>query len=167
MNPPKISASWHIYHQLHSFGHSQKINPRTLGREDALTTLLGRFGAIPTPLDPGAVQRQFDYLCVNRATKYRHRMRLDRRIAEVDAHNPVEKHTEAVATRELVSLIRREMSESDWSILWMLAEGFTYGEVADKFGMSVARLKSRVSRTRSRIRSSPTGRWVQEALAGS
>jgi DNA-directed RNA polymerase specialized sigma24 family protein len=94
-------------------------------------------------------------------------MRLDRRIAEEDARNPVEKHTEAVATRELVSLIRREISESDWSILWMLAEGFTYGEVADKFGMSVAKLKSRVRRTRSRIRSSPTGRWVQEALVSS
>ena len=146
MNPPKIPAPWSLYHQLHALGHSQKINSRTLGRDDALTALLGRFGATPTPLDPGAVQRQFDYLCVNRATKYRHRMRLDRRYPEGDTHNPVEKHTEAVATKELVGLIRRELSESDWSILWMLAEGFTYGELADKFGMSVEKLKSRVRR---------------------
>ena len=130
-----------LYHQLHALGHSQKINSRTLGRDDALTALW-QVRSDSYPSRSRRVQRQFDYLCVNRATKYRHRMRLDRR-SEGDTHNPVEKHTEAVATKELVGLIRRELSESDWSILWMLAEGFTYGELADKFGIAVEKLKSR------------------------
>lgn len=166
MTSPDLPGRWCVFHRLNSLGRSQKINPRSLGRDDALTALLDRFGTAQAPSDPGIHQRQFDYLCVNRATKYRHRVRLNRRIAEGTANFLIEQHTEAVAMRELVSLVRREISDSDWSILWMLAEGFTYREVADKFGMSVVRLKSRVCRTRSRIRNSSTGRWIQEAMAG-
>lgn len=165
MSSPDLPAPWGVYLRLHSLGLSRKITSLSLGRDEALTELPDQLGTECAPSDPDIVQRKFDYLCVNRATKYRHRARLDHQVAERTTHVLAEKHTNAVATRELVDLVRRETSDADWSILWMLAEGFTYREVADKFSMSFEKLKSRVCRTRFRIRSSSTGQRVQEALA--
>jgi DNA-directed RNA polymerase specialized sigma24 family protein len=115
--------------------------------------------------DPHGVQREFDCLCANRTAKYRRRAQLDRRFAGTGQVFQTQPIIEVVALRELAEMVRRATSDIDWQILRMLAEDFTYAEVADRLGMSVGKLKSRVSRARCRLRSSPAGRHIQEALA--
>ena len=69
-----------------------------------------------------------------------------------------------VATSELVGLIRRCVPKADWQVLWMLAQGCSYGEIAACCGLTVESLKSRVCRIRGRIRESRVGRMLQAAL---
>jgi hypothetical protein len=165
MHAPDLPAHWDIFRQLHAVVDSRRVDSRTLGREEALTALLDRFGMGCDPPDPADVQRQFDYLCANRAAKYRRRARLDRHIAEMGQVILTERTTASVALKELVEMVRCETPDADWRILRMLAEGFTYLEVADWLGVSVGNLKSRASRRRHHLRSSPIGRRVQNALA--
>ena len=165
MPSPDLPAQWGVFHRLQAIGSSRRVDSQTLGRDEALTALSDKFGTGCDPLDPDSVQRQFDRLRVNRTAKYRRRVQLDRQIAENTQTILPAQHTQVVAIKELAELLHRETPEADWQILRMLADGFTYREIADQQGLSITNLKSRVFRVRCRLRSSPTGRQVQGALA--
>ena len=68
------------------------------------------------------------------------------------------------ATSELLGLVRQCVPETDWQVPWMLAEGYSYGEIASPHGVTVESLKSRTCRLRSRIRNSREGRIVSNVL---
>lgn len=166
MTSPDLPAPWGVFHRLQTVASCRRISPLARGRDEALTELPDTFGAAGCdPPDPDDIRRRFDVLCGNRAAKYRRRAQIDRRIAGGTRATLADRHTHAVAVKELADLVRRAISDADWVIFRMLSEGFTYREVADRRGMTVEALKSRISRVRSRLRDSPVGRQVQDALA--
>ena len=141
------------------------INARSLGCEEALTAILEDFGSNCAPSDSDAVQRRFGNLCTNRRAKYRQRKQLNKKWADENSReSSAADHTEVVATVELVELLRVYVSRAEWQLLWKLAGGSSYREVAAQCGISVGNLKSRTSRIRDRVRNSNVGRRIQLAL---
>jgi DNA-binding CsgD family transcriptional regulator len=167
MSAADIPAPWRIFQILQSSAAGRKLDPFGLGHDEALTELPGLFHPSDTGAtlpDPERLRRRFDHLRANRATKFRRRAKLDRQIAKRTPSAVTEAVDEVVAVKELTELVHLETSESEWELLRLLADGFTYNEIADRHGTSVESLKSRVSRVRSRIRLSPAGLVIQKAL---
>lgn len=145
--------------------YSHQINPESLGREEALAAVLDDFGGDRRPFDSAALQRRFGNLCANRRGKHLQRKKLDKKLAgDRIRETPTADHTESVAVKELIGMLQDAVSAADWQILWKLAEGYSCGEVAAQRGISLANLKSRASRSRSRIRNSDAGKAVKFAL---
>lgn len=169
---------WNDFLQFQSADDGRTTSPVSLGREEALAALINDFDADRGVRDSESLRSKFNNLCCNRAAKYRRRIQLDERLAEFlrvmrreevrslrSGRGPLsEDHAGMVATRELLSLIRQCVPEADWQVLWMLAEGYSYGEIAARCGLTVENLKSRACRIRGRIRESRVGRMLQAAL---
>lgn len=169
---------WNDYHQFQSAGDVGASNPASFGLDDALAALVDDLSSGDPPSDSVSLHSKFENLCCNRAAKYRRRIRLVERFAErqrsrrresvraqLVGRGPLpEDHAARVATAELLELVRRCVSEAEWRILWMLAEGYSYGEIAACYGVTVENLKSRTSRLRSRIRNCTVGRMVHAAM---
>jgi hypothetical protein len=169
---------WNDYLQFQSDGDGRTAIPASFGHDDALAALVDDFGPSGQPPDPVSLRSQFENLCCNRAAKYRRRIQLMERFAErrramrrdsvrslLGGRGPhPEDHPAKVAISELVDLVRRCVPKADWQVLWMLAEGYSYDEIAARYGVTAESLKSRTCRLRSRIRNSTVGRMVQAAL---
>jgi hypothetical protein len=173
-----LSFPWNDFLQFQTACEGRTTCPASLGREEALTIFVGELDPDGGKHDSRSLRTQFDNLCCNRAAKYRHRIQLSKQFADLRRaqRSEVERsllsgrgllpenHTGMVAIRELLSLARQCVSKGDWKILWMLAEGYSYGEIAGCYGLTIGNLKSRLSRIRSRIRKSPVGRLLHTAL---
>jgi DNA-directed RNA polymerase specialized sigma24 family protein len=169
---------WNDFLQFQSVGDNRSTCPASLGREEALTALVGAFGSDDEERDSENLRSQFDNLCCNRSAKHRRRTQLNERLAEVrraerregvrsllSGRGPLsEDHVGMVITRELLNLARQCVPEADWQILWMLAEGYSYEETAACFGLTADNLRSRACRIRGRIRESQVGRLLHAAL---
>ncbi len=169
---------WNDFLRFQSAGDSRAANPDSFGHDDALTACVDELGLSGRSMDSVSLCGQFENLCCNRAAKYRRRIRLSERFAErrrsmrresvrslVQGRGPLcEDHVAKVATSELLGLVRQSVRETDWRVLWMLAEGYSYAEVAARHGVTVESLKSRTCRLRSQIRNSNVGRKVQAAM---
>lgn len=169
---------WNDYHHFQSAGDDWATSPASFGHDDALAAIVDDLGSGGRPPDSVSLGNQFENLCCNRAAKHRHRLRLVEQFTErlrlkqresvrtrSAGRGPLpEDHVARVATAELVDLIRRCVSEPDWRVLWMLAEGYSYGEIAARYGVTVENLKSRTCRLRSRIRNSAIGRMVHASM---
>lgn len=179
MSASALPFPWDDFAHFQSCNDSRTIWPIALGRDEALTALLGDLGRDDSLRDSERLRGQFRNLCRNRAAKHGRRRRLDKQFAGSDrfasrrgaVQSPLggrgalaEGQVGSVAIRELVDLIRQEVPESDWQILWMLAEGYSYGEIAARYNWTSECLKCRICRVRSRIRKSRVGRLVQAAL---
>ncbi len=162
-----LSAPWRVYSDLQKSDAGRRIDPFGFGHDEALTELselfkpTGRGDDFP---DPDRIRRWFDTLRANRATKFRGRAALDRKFTGRAASRPSPAMVDILAVEELAGMVRRETSESEWDLLHQLADGYTYGEIAGRRGVSIATLKSRVSRIRRRVRISPSGRAIEAAL---
>ena len=178
MPPTSLPFPWNEFLHFQPKGDRRSVSPDSLGQEEALSALVDDIGAGRGPSDPDQIRRQFDNLRSNRTAKHRRRFRLDRRMAEdilgsriegtrqvrVDRGPFANDHSEAVATRELVGLVRKSVPATDWRILWMLAEGYSYSETAARCEMTIEALKCRASRARGRIRNSPVGSAILAAI---
>ena len=178
MSANALPFPWNDYRQFQSHGDVRTANSASFGHDDALSSLVDDFSASGGQLDSVSLRSQFENLCSNRAAKYRRRIRLTERFAErqrsmrresvrslLRGQGPLpEDHAATVATSELLGLVRRCVPEADWNVLWMLAEGYSYDEIAARYGVTAESLKSRTCRIRCRIRNSTVGRRVQAAL---
>jgi DNA-binding NarL/FixJ family response regulator len=178
MPAPALPFPWNDYHQFQSAGDDRASNPASFGHDDALAALVDDLSSGGPPSDSMSLRSKFENLCCNRAAKYRRRIRLMERFAErqrssqresvqaqLAGRGPVsEDHAASFATAELLDLVRRCVSEPEWRILWMLAEGYSYGEIAAQYGVTVENLKSRTCRLRNRIRNSTVGLMVHAAM---
>ena len=131
--------------------------------EDAFSGLLESAGAVGMP--PERVQKRFRSLSRNRAQKHRSRRRLLAKKAHLLAHDDPSDPSEVAGRNELVDMARREISQDEWEILQGIAQDRNLPEIANRFGLSVPALKSRVFRIRERIRSSAVGGKILAALS--
>jgi hypothetical protein len=144
--------------------------------DEALTALLADVAA--STLGVGDVRRRFLSLHRNRRRKHAIHIFLARR----QAGYPVRRrpgvrrssHEEARASwREptinidvdrLADRVRHLIPAEDWSLLLSLAHDLPVADVADQHGMTSVAVKTRVSRTRRRLRESALGQSIRDAF---
>ena len=165
---------WSTFADFQRDGEPLSIE-RALGREEALTNVLEELINDPSTSDHN-LRRRFASLSRNRSSKYYHRRDLERNQArpsyrrggrgfDSSSTAPIGSDlSEEIAQAELVMLVRDLLPEHDFLLLWEIAEGRTYSDVACDQEVSVASIKARVFRIRARIRMSPIGQELRRVL---
>lgn len=146
------APGWMAFSRLQHVINSLPIDATVWGRDEAATDLVDEL--VSDELSPVEVNRRFRGIALNRARKHRNRaQRYGDYVARHrdDAYNEDEQAMEATA-HELFQLVRRAVSIEEWNVLWRLAEGSSYEELAGVRGMSAVSLRTSVSRLRERVR---------------
>src|SRR5262249_40344695 len=73
MDPP---IPWEVLARLQSKSNPRTTHARASGREEAFEGILEDLLNQRIPPEAEAIERRFDHLCANRATKHRRRLRL-------------------------------------------------------------------------------------------
>jgi hypothetical protein len=153
----------------------QLSQPKTadgiFAREEALDTVLHDIVQDPT-IPAEKIRQRFKSLTRNRRTKYFDRLSLDRERARpcygrggshfetITLAPRAPDVSDAIANAQLMTLVRSVLPEGDFRLLWDLAVGATYPEIAVKLGVTIAAAKARIFRIRERVRKS----WVAPTL---
>jgi hypothetical protein len=146
------TPGWMAFSRLQHFLNSLSIDATIWGRDEAGTDLVTDLAN--DDLSPAEVNRRFRGIALNRARKHRNRAQLYGDHAarcRGEAYHEDNQATDAAA-RELLQLVRRAVSIEEWNVLWRLAEGSSYEELAGVAGTSEVSLRTRVSRVRERVR---------------
>jgi len=160
-----LSFPWNTLQRLQAASNSVVVNARSMGREEALTVIVGELAAGKVPPDEEAMERRFRTLSANRAVKYQTRKQIEAEAADLNRIEPVlHDLSDELAVQELTSLASSQLTLEDWQLLQDIGNGEPYIELALESRKSVGTLKSKVSRLRSRIRNSTVGRTILEAV---
>ena len=153
----EIPEEWHQFCRLHAFNCQSRVSPRHAGSDEQLDAILIAFGR-GTKLDDDVADR----IGRNRARKHRLRDRLvqDRLVQERlfrfdEVASLPDDVVEKAAIADHVAWVRSNTSAKEWHSLWLLAEGFSYAQVAQTLHLSEGTLKSQVARCRARLRMLP------------
>lgn len=146
------TPGWMAFARLQHFVNSLPIDTTFWGRDEAATDLVDDLAS--DDLLPAEVNRRFRGIALNRVRKHRTRAQLYRDHAARRRGDPYHEDQQATnaAARELLQFVRGAVSIEEWDVLWRLAEGSSYEELASVAGMSGTSLRTRVSRVRERIR---------------
>ena len=136
--------------------------PRTRARRQALDDA---YSVVLDELDKhtdASLKRRFANLVSNRRRKFRERRAIEkfltRGVTEADdALDPVE----TLSRREAAAQVLNEVGPGEQALLWAVAEGRSYEDLASEAGEPSGTIKARVSRLRNRLR----GRFPELALA--
>jgi hypothetical protein len=142
---------WEVIARLQSKSNPRTTHPRSLGREEAFEGILEDLFDQRILPEAEVIERRFDYLCANRATKYRRRVHL-RRVWSSQQRPGIPDSSQKLATHELVERLRKVVQAADYCCLLQLAEGHSYADVAARHSLNEGNLKSRVCRARARAR---------------
>ena len=167
-------SAWATFQALQQLPQPQAIQ-HDFARGETLDVILDEIAAEPSAPSE-QIRRRFRSLSRNRRTKYYERKALEResvrpsyrrggRDFEVVMLAPRQKDaSDAVAMAQLLMLVRGLLSEADFQLLWEIAIGATYAEIAVKLGISITAAKARIFRIRQRVRTNPVGRTIEEAF---
>jgi hypothetical protein len=152
MNSP---IPWEVLARLQSQSDPRTTHARSLGREEAFEGVLDDLLNHRILAEAEQIERRFNNLCANRATKYRRRACLLRRWRVGQRHDGPDP-SERLLTQDLIEHVRRAISANDYRYLLQLAEGRSYAQVATWHSMREGNLRSRVCRARACARSALT-----------
>lgn len=113
---------WEVLARLQSQSNPRTVHARSLGREEAFEGILDDPLTHRIPLDEQVIERRFDHLCANRATKHRQRGRLLRGWGSRQRPS-IPDLSHKFATRQLAERIREVVQAEDYCYLCELAEG--------------------------------------------
>ena len=143
------------------YGSLQRLAERTItithsawAIEDQLKTFLDSLANNSLPTNADRRHKQSANLVYNRRKKHLYRFRLlqSYAISQSDACGDKTAFDTALQTEQL-AMVQSKTTPTEWRILRKLADESDYNTVARGEGMSVAALKTRVSRCRCRLRS--------------
>ncbi len=143
---------WEEYRALQRKADRARLDSYSWALEERLNYFLDAIdGALPRNLEIRS--KSLHNLVLNRTKKHSRRARL---LEEQYGVSTAEPSPEDVAVqqlylRERIAIVRGAASETDWRILWSLAEEKDYCTVAKHEGMSISALKARVCRCRRRL----------------
>ncbi len=163
-----LSICWSEYNRLQRFADCQKLDRRSWGIDEALSELLARMFNSTLPelsewLDglahergcrlgrtidrPEGLRVWLRNLATNRAKKHRAGAPIEvaRTIAGVDAQPSM------VEMADELLHVRSYTTDNEWHVLWGVANGDSYRELANQRGTLENSLKSLVLRCRRRI----------------
>lgn len=136
--------------------------PRTRARrqalDDAYSVVLDELGEHTA----ASLRQRFSNLVSNRRRKFRERRAIEKFLVRGDteaddALDPVE----ILSRREVAAQVLTEVGPGERALLWAVAEGRSYEDLAAEAREPAGTIKARVSRLRTRLR----GRFPQLALA--
>lgn len=142
-----LPAHWRQYAKEQSLADSESLDCDAFGRDELLDHMLDAIA-------DGVTLSSEQIRCLKRN---RTRKRWNHHCALVDLHSVSTGATappadEPVVIADRIAWVKRKTNGGDWELLELLAEGNSYATVADRVGVTVASLRSRVSRARIRIR---------------
>jgi len=133
--------------QIRQLGHTASAI------EDQLNKFLDSLAKGSLPVDNEAREKQQKNLLINRQKKHRHRLRL---LQQQAAIAPTSLPSEPIVSRliivEMLVQVRALTTVQEWRFLVRLALDQDYATIAQSEGISVAALKTKVSRCRQRLR---------------
>jgi DNA-binding NarL/FixJ family response regulator len=140
-----ILHPWDAYAHLQAqLSRAHLVSDHTWGMEAALDAIL-RSLHDNQPVTPDDLTRTA--ASERRRERYRARLRLTSlRGVEVGA-DPDER----LAAREGLRIARSKVSSRDWPVLWQVAEGYNYPEIAGRIGVTPGCLRVRVQRCRQQL----------------
>ncbi|MGA2257658.1 MAG: hypothetical protein ABSG53_23605 [Thermoguttaceae bacterium] len=171
----QVHIPWTVFQQLQQDRQPASIE-LCLGREEALTAVLHQITGGP-PTEEADIRKRFSNLLINRSSKYRHRRYIVENLARPAQRRCGEGYclsasrhvaaeiAESVDWGKLVALVASLLPQADFNLLWDIATGGTYTEIAAAAQISVAALKARVFRIRERVRMSSVAPVIEKALA--
>lgn len=146
-----LSPYWALFVRAQAAADRSHLSARAWAAEEAADEALEMITAtVPMPLP--VIAAKLDTLAGNRAAKHRRRGRLRHDLLAPEAedlHSP-SPHDAAFARLEL-GRIRTQVSDKDWRMLVMAAEGETRDDIALDLGLKASTVKSRVSLLRRRL----------------
>jgi hypothetical protein len=145
---------WDEYELLQRRSQSNShIGPQAWAIEDQLDTFLASLSDACLPQDSSERRKQLTNLVLNRQKKHRHRAKLLESFAATQTEvSPEKLILDKLIQAEQLARVRSLISLQEWRILMRLARDDDYKTVAQKERISVAALKTRVSRCRGRLR---------------
>lgn len=146
-----LSPHWALFERAQTAANRSHLNARAWAAEEAADVALEMIAAtVPMPLP--VIAAKLDTLAGNRAAKHRRRGRLrrDLLIPEAEGLCSPSPHDAAAARLDL-GRIHALVSDKDWRMLVMAAEGESYDDIAMELGLKTSTVKSRVSLLRRRL----------------
>jgi hypothetical protein len=151
-----LDEAWQYYAKLQEdISKTTKLGPRASALEEKLNVFLSDIENNNLPTDPISRDKKFINLEINRQKKYRHRENLLSIWATEFLGQEFEDNTiSRIILGEEMAEVKGLTSCEEWRILWALANDHSYDEIAEKEEISLAAIKTRVSRSRKRLRES-------------
>jgi DNA-directed RNA polymerase specialized sigma24 family protein len=153
MDEKSSSSHWDDYLTLQQRLDCQRVDHRAWATEEQLNEFLDAAAGNQLPQSPESRSKWLDNLATNRRKKHRRRLTLLRDdIAFVYGGPQPDDPFDLAARNDCVSQMRSQTTTDEWRILWARACGDSYEEIALREQLSVAALKSKISRCRKRLR---------------
>ncbi len=175
--PAEPPVPWTVFSEIQENNDPSSVD-QALGREEALDQILDEIVANPS-VSEERIYKRFRSLSRNRRSKYCYRRDLDWNRGRPDRRRGGQYFSspsfqspapnvfdvfEDIARAELVTLVRSVLPQEDFHLLWEIAEGISYRDLAYARAVSIATIKARVFRIRERIRTSAVGEALRAAL---
>ena len=161
-NARDLPLQWRLFCRHHPYADGAVVNDHVFGTDEQLDVILCLIASGEVPQE-APVRR----LSRNRSRKYGDRRTLLIKYLPATSCSINPTSHELIEHKEQVEWVRAITSAREFAALWMLANDYTYKEIAGRLGVSVGTLKSRVARCRQRLRRHPECRVTSESAARS
>ncbi len=139
----ELPHPWGAYAHLQEPSRRPRLDHRAWGYEAGLDLILA---SNPTAKNPS--QEDIDRAVASGARLERYRARLrGLYLQDEEVGNP-STGMEAFEAQEALQHIQDSLASSDWTLLWKLAVGHEYAEIAQQRGVTAGSLRARVLRLR-------------------
>jgi DNA-binding NarL/FixJ family response regulator len=145
------SHPWDDYVSLQRQADRRKLDAKAWAAEEQAEEFLDGLAANKLHTDPNLRKTWLDNLGTNRAKKHRRRVSILRRLVYFRPGFELSKVHESIAKKETLARVQKKATPDEWAVLFALASGGTYQDLADTRGCSEQTMKTRVSRCRKRL----------------
>ncbi len=143
---------WSIYLELQGRGAAlYRVGDEESGVSNGLSHILTAIECGEVPLDPEELAQNLMTVIATGGWTTRNQARLRLKFASsLGNENAPDPQLSMIALQRLRQ-VQGQLPEQDWQILRFVGEGFTYDEIAALSGLTIASLRTRVSRLRKQL----------------
>lgn len=142
---------WALFVPAQTAADTRRLNARAWAAEEAADLVLDLISS-PTPLSAPVIAAKSAHASGNRAAKHRRRARLRHDILLPEAESQASPTPyEAVAARLELERIRTQISDRDWHLLTMAAEGKTHADIGFELDLTPGTVKTLLFKLRRRL----------------
>jgi DNA-binding NarL/FixJ family response regulator len=143
---------WSVYAALQcKAGTFRRADDAAWGTDDGLAHILTAIETGTIPANPNDLRRDLKTVVATGAWNNRNRARLRVKYSKDLGDEAAVDPQLTIIARERLCQLQGQLTEVDWLILRSISEGFSYAEIAASTTLSVASLRTRISRLRMRL----------------
>jgi DNA-binding NarL/FixJ family response regulator len=147
-----LQYPWSVYAALQlKVAKFHRSNDAAWGADDGLAHILTAIETGTVPTNPSDLNRDLKTAMATGAWNNRNRARIrlkyPKDLGDKDSLDP----QLALIARERLQQLQGQLTETDWLILHSIAEGLSYAEISASTALTIASLRTRISRLRLRI----------------